>query len=167
MREPLDFLGINYYNIDFTKASETGWPLFFAPGHHDRPNTIYRWPITEYGLTEILVRIHEEYAPGKLIVTENGLSAIDNVSLDGHVHDPARIDYLHRHIGACYDAIAEGVPLKGYFAWALHDNFEWNTGFFNQFGFLYVDRKTQSRIIKDSAYWYRDVIRQNGVISRN
>ena len=96
-------------------------------------------------------------------MTENGLSAIDNVQLDGRVCDPYRIDYLARYIGAAHDAVSQGVPLKGYFVWAFLDNFEWNTGYYNQFGLVYVDRKTQKRILKDSAFWYRDVARANGL----
>lgn len=163
---PVDFLGVNYYNIDFTRASSTGWPVYFEQGKTSWPKTVYDWPITEWGLKDILIRLKEEYAPAAIYVTENGMSALDYVSLDGQVHDPYRIDYLDRHIGACHDAISKGVPLKGYFVWSLHDNFEWNTGYRNQFGLIHVDRLTLERTIKDSGYWYRDVIRENGITVR-
>ena len=151
---PVDFLGINYYNIDKTRACDGEWPLGFTQGRHDLPNTIYNWPITEWGLTQLLIRLKDEYAVPALFITENGLSALDNISLDGQVHDPYRIDYLQRHIGACLDAVEQGVPLRGYFVWTLLDNFEWNTGYYNRFGLVHVDRRTQKRTRKDSAYWY-------------
>jgi len=159
--EPVDFLGINYYNIDFTHACEGEWPLGFTQGTHMLPNTVYDWPVTEWGLKELLGRLHEEYGIPALYITENGLSAKDNVQLDGKVEDHGRIDYLARHIGACHDAIKEGVHLKGYFVWTLLDDFEWNTGYFNQFGLIHVDRRTQKRTVKQSGYWYGQVAARN------
>ena len=161
--QPVDFLGINYYNIDMTRACEGEWPLGFTQGRHEYPNTIYNWPVTEWGLTEMLCRLKDEYDVKAVYVTENGLSSIDNVQLDGSVPDPNRIDYLKRYIGACHDAIEKGVPLKGYFVWAFLDNYEWNTGYFNQFGLVHVDRKTMKRTVKQSGYWYRDLIAANSV----
>ena len=158
-----DFLGVNYYNIDMTRACEGEWPLGFTQGGHVLPNTVYDWPVTEWGLKELLKRLTDDYGIRALYVTENGLSAKDNVQLNGRVDDYGRIDYLARHIGACHDAIEEGVPLKGYFVWTLLDNFEWNTGYFNQFGLVHVDRRTQVRTIKQSGYWYADVIGKNAL----
>ena len=161
--EPVDFLGINYYNIDPTRACEGEWPLGFTQARHLYPETVYGWPVTEWGLTQLLCRLQEEYGAKALYVTENGLSAKDYVQLDGRVEDPARIDYLKRHIGACHDAIEKGAALKGYFVWTLLDNFEWNTGYFNQFGLVHVDRRTQKRTVKQSGYWYGQMIAANAL----
>ena len=155
---PVDFLGVNYYNIDSTAACENEWPLFFRQGRHTFPNTIYNWPITEWGLTQLLCRLQEEYNVKAIFVTENGLSSIDNVQQDGTVRDPARIDYLKRHIGACAEAIRLGVRLKGYFIWSFLDSFEWNTGYLHPFGLVHVDRLTGKRTVKESGYWLRDFL---------
>jgi len=84
------------------------------------------------------------------------------VSLDGKVHDPNRIDFLHRYLKELRSAADDGVDIRGYFHWCVTDNFEWAKGYTERFGMIYCDFETQERILKDSAYWYRDVIRANG-----
>lgn len=91
-------------------------------------------------------------------MTENGLSCNDKVYLDGKVHDPERIDFLHRYLIEMEKAVQEDIPILGYFQWSLTDNFEWHSGYSERFGLVYVDYPTQKRIIKDSAYWYSDFI---------
>lgn len=156
---PVDFLGINYYNIDYNVEDKSVWPPEFRTGFSGgNPMTHYQMPIIPEGLKKILVRLHKDYHPQKIYITENGASFQDHPDRNGEVHDDQRIDYIHTHLEKCQEAIGEGVPLKGYFVWSLFDNFEWNTGYENQFGLLYVDRKTQERIKKKSFYWYRKVI---------
>ena len=99
-----------------------------------------------------------------LLITENGLSCHDTVSLDGKVHDPNRIDFMHRYLKAMERAIDDGVPVKGYFAWSYFDNFEWHNGYTERFGLTYVDYQTQQRVLKDSAYWYKQVMESNGAV---
>ena len=96
------------------------------------------------------------------MITENGMSSFDWVSLDGKVHDPNRIDFLHRYLRSIKDAVSDGIPVLGYQYWSIMDNFEWINGYDKRFGLVYVDYRTQKRTIKDSAYWYRDVIASNG-----
>jgi beta-glucosidase len=117
-----------------------------------------------------------------LYVTENGAAFDDELvggsldgaldgaldgSLDGRfgctVHDQQRVAYLDAHLRACHQAITDGVPLRGYFAWSLLDNFEWAWGYSKRFGLVYVDFATQRRIPKDSAHWYAGVIRRGGL----
>ncbi len=93
-----------------------------------------------------------------MYVTENGAAFKDTVSEDGQVHDARRVSYLREHFLAAHSAIAEGVPLKGYFVWSLMDNFEWAVGYAKRFGIVYIDYPTQRRIVKDSGKWYGDVI---------
>ena len=90
------------------------------------------------------------------------MSCHDTISLDGKVHDPNRIDFLNRYLLQLGKAKDEGVDIRGYFEWSLMDNFEWNCGYTERFGLVYVDYETQKRIIKDSGYWYRDVILNKG-----
>ena len=86
----------------------------------------------------------------------------DTVSLDGKVHDPQRIDFMHRYLKEYKKAGEDGVPLMGYLYWSAMDNFEWAQGYDMRFGLIHVDYRDQSRIIKDSGYWYREVIESNG-----
>jgi len=84
------------------------------------------------------------------------------VFLDGQVHDPQRIDYMNRVLLELSRAIADGVPVRGYYAWSLLDNFEWADGYKQRFGLTYVDYATQKRIPKASFHWYKKVIQSNG-----
>lgn len=83
------------------------------------------------------------------------------ISLDGNVHDPNRIDFLAKYLKELKKAAGE-IDLRGYFQWSLMDNFEWAKGYFERFGLIYVDYRNQERIWKDSAYWYQNLIRNNG-----
>jgi len=162
--QPIDFLGINYYYVEFAKKCEGRWPLYFDTVTKDYPVTDYGWAIVEEGLTRMLVRIHREYGGGlRLIVTENGASFTDVAQEDGSINDDNRIDYLRRHIKACHKAMEQGVNLAGYFVWTLLDDFEWPTGYQNHFGLIHVDRKTLQRTIKKSGYWYGKTVRENGL----
>jgi beta-glucosidase len=116
----------------------------------------------------LLVKLKEEYHAPPIYITENGAAFADQVTRDdgGHpaVHDPRRVSYLQEHLGAVLQAIQEGVDVRGYFLWSLLDNFEWAWGYSKRFGIVYVDFKTQERILKDSARYYAQVIEQNRVI---
>lgn len=90
------------------------------------------------------------------------MAGMDWVCLDGEVHDPQRIDFLNRYLLCLEKAIDEGIPVIGYQYWSIMDNFEWFSGFDKRFGLIYIDYRTQERTLKDSAYWYREVIRNNG-----
>ena len=122
------------------------------------------WEVYPDGLFEILGRIHFDYNFLKLYITENGAAYPDQVNGVGQVDDPLRIAYYQGHLKSVSNAIAMGVPVQGYFAWSLMDNFEWAHGYSKRFGLIYVDYETQDRILKSSAKWYRDVIEANQVI---
>ena len=121
------------------------------------PRTTMGWTIDPTGLTELLGRLHAEYPELPLMITENGASFDDRVEADGRVHDEARIGYVESHLAAVASAVEAGVDVRGYFLWSLMDNFEWGYGYSKQFGIVHVDRSTQVRTWKDSAFWYRDV----------
>ncbi len=150
--QPLDFVGVNYYTRNFS-SSGNPWDV--------RANaarvTDMGWEVFPQGLTELLIRLHQDYAPKALLVTENGAAFVDELK-DGRVVDPDRVDYFREHIAACADAIAKGVPLTGYFAWSLLDNFEWASGYAKRFGLVYVDYTTQQRVVKSSGQWYADFL---------
>ena len=120
------------------------------------------WPVMPKGFYDLLTRVHRDYAPPAIYVTENG-AAYDDVVVNGKVDDPRRIAYLNSHLRACAEAIEHGVPLRGYFAWSLLDNFEWAWGYDKRFGIIYIDYATQARIPKASAAWYSRVIAANAI----
>ncbi|MCP4249886.1 MAG: beta-glucosidase [bacterium] len=157
---PIDFLGLNYYtSLAMRKGREQSEETGVAPGAPAPEGfTEMGWPITPAALTSFLVRIHEEYAPPAVIVSENGASYSDGPGADGVVADDRRIRYLSRHLDAVGEAVAAGVPVTGYFLWSLLDNLEWSSGFTQRFGLVWVDHDTQERIPKNSFYWYRDFI---------
>lgn len=90
------------------------------------------------------------------------MACYDFVMEDGRIHDPARIDYIHRHLKFMYKVMEEGIPVLGYQYWSILDNFEWNEGFDKRFGLIYVDYITGDRLLKDSAMDYGKIIRENG-----
>jgi len=115
------------------------------------------------GLYELLTRLHAEQRFPAYYVTENGAACADRVEA-GRVDDPGRVDYLREHLLASAQAVAAGVPLRGYFVWSLLDNFEWAHGYSKRFGIVYVDYKRQDRMPKASADWYRRVVVANQVL---
>jgi beta-glucosidase len=174
---PIDMLGINYYNRFIVTGREGAAPAITSPfaqaspwpgSEHvgfvqvGRPVTAMGWEIDESGLAEVLTRVATDYRPIPLYVTENG-AAFDDVVSGGDVEDPDRVAYIDAHLRACHSVIDAGVPLRGYFAWSLLDNFEWGWGYAKRFGLVYVDFATQARIPKSSARWYATVIERGGI----
>jgi beta-glucosidase len=169
IQQPIDVLGVNFYQPTYVSAK---------PGHPASPEnpgtegiefrkpvgpvTDMDWQIEPAGLTRLLERLHNDYGV-PLLITENGAAYPDGPSADGRVHDTNRIEYLDGHLRACHDAMSRGVDLRGYFVWSLMDNFEWSEGYAKRFGIVHVDYRTQARLPKDSADWYADVIRRNGL----
>ena len=122
------------------------------------------WLVEPDALHELLTRVVAP-ATGALpvFITENGSAWPDYVTPDGRVHDPERTGYLRGHLAALHRAIGDGVPVKGYYAWSLLDNFEWAEGYAKRFGLAYTDFGTQQRILKDSGEFYASVIAANAL----
>jgi len=160
MKQPLDFYGCNLYQAYPVESDGKGGPkpVPFPVGH---PHTLYTWKVAPKCLYWGAHFLAERYKL-PIVITENGLSNMDWVSLDGKVHDAQRIDFLQRHLIEVRNAIADGIHIRGYFQWSIMDNFEWAEGYKHRFGMVHVDFNTQKRTLKDSAYWYGDVIRSNG-----
>ena len=158
---PTDFLGVNYYFPETVADAPGKGPLgvrvLEARGVE---TTAMNWPVAPQGLAELLLRVHHDYAPGALYVTENGACYDDVVEDDGAVHDVERRRYFMRHLAALRGAVKDGTPVKGYFAWSLLDNFEWSEGYARRFGLVHVDYATQQRRLKDSARWYQAFLRE-------
>lgn len=160
---PIDFLGINYYNRAVVKDGAGVGPMKLQFVEPEGEYTEMEWEVHPESLYKVLKRVHEDYAPAEIYITENGASYKDEVAPDGSVHDTQRLNFLKGHFVSAHKAIEEGVPLKGYFVWSLLDNFEWALGYDKRFGITYVDFETQERILKDSGKWYSTVIEKNGV----
>ena len=157
--QELDFYGYNCYQgtLDYP-IDPKGYDNY---GYQGCPRTLMGWNLTPDALYWSSKFLYERY--GKpILVTENGFSGLDWVSLDGKVHDPNRIDYLHRYLLGLRRAVEEGIPVIGYQCWSLMDDFEWSIGYDQRFGLIYVDYQTQKRTMKDSAYWYKEIIAANG-----
>jgi len=149
---PVDMLGLNiYHSVPVQPGEEGGYEeVSLPPGH---PHTAFNWPVVEESLYWG-PRFHYERYQTPIVITENGMANVD----------PQRIDFAARHLECLRQSIADGVDVRGYFHWSLLDNFEWAEGYSKRFGLVHVDFSSQQRTPKDSAYWYRDVIRSNGSI---
>jgi beta-glucosidase len=161
MKQPLDYLGINIYKADSYKRGVDGTPeqVPVPPGY---PRSGVDWqPITP-GCMYWGPRYFFDRYKLPMSITENGLATRDQVFLDGKVHDPQRIDFMHRYLLELSRAIKEGVPVTGYYTWSLLDNFEWADGYKQRFGLVYVDFQSQKRVPKDSFDWYKKVIASDG-----
>jgi len=159
---PIDYFGINYYERHLVEADPAdavrGWRR--VPDPH--PTTVGIGVHPE-GLREILERVARDYTSLPLIVTETGISLHDYVDPAGEIHDAERTAFYDGHMRAAHEAIENGVDLVGFFPWSLMDNFEWAWGYAYRFGMYYVDYRTQERIPKDSARWFAEVTRRNGI----
>ena len=159
--QKLDYYAQNLYEGREVRAAEneTGWEDVPYPAGHSR--TACGWPVTPRTLYWAPRYLTERYKL-PIIITENGMSSHDWVMPDGKVHDPHRIDFLHRYLRELRRAVEDGVDIRGYFCWSLMDNFEWARGYSERFGLVYVDYTTGERIPKDSFDWFAETVRTNG-----
>jgi beta-glucosidase len=164
IRQPIDFLGMNYYSRMHQKADPHGlvgsnWGAL-PPGTR---MTGMNWSIEPDGLVEMLVDLRDHYGNPAVFITENGASFPDKVGATGRVEDTRRIDFLREHIAACHRALAQQINLRGYFAWTILDNFEWTYGYTAHFGLVQVDRATLRRTPKASYDWLAQVAQTNAL----
>lgn len=164
IRQPIDFLGINYYKRGVTRHDETALPEAAATVR--QPHSVYTetdWEVYPPGLAETLLWVRERAGNLPLYVTENGAAFADPPeAANGRVEDPLRVEYYRGHLRSALDAIRQGVNLRGYFAWSLLDNYEWSHGYSKRFGIVHVNFATQRRTQKASARFYADVVRTRG-----
>ncbi len=159
---PLDFLGLNYYSRAVMRADAEGKPeaVKAAPPVQ---LTDMGWEVYPQGLYDSLMAVHRQYHPARIYITENGAAYDDPRGADDRIADNRRIAYLREHLLAAGRAMDDGVPLQGYFAWSLLDNFEWGYGFTKKFGLFAMEPESRRRIAKDSAFWYREVAKTRTV----
>ncbi|HXT20845.1 MAG TPA: GH1 family beta-glucosidase [Thermoanaerobaculia bacterium] len=163
---PIDWLGVNYYTRNVVRHDSTGWPtraVLVRQRHSTHTET--NWEVYPEGLSECLRWVRERYGDLPLYVTENGAAFYDPpVAADGIIDDPLRVAYLRDHLRAVTGAMADGVDVRGYFAWSLLDNLEWAHGFSKRFGIVHVDFASQQRTIKASGRFYARIVGSNGAV---
>jgi len=161
-----DYLGINHYNTD-TAAYDVhaSWLKarlrpYTAPGWGF---TTMNWGVNPAGLRAELRDLQENYGNPEVYITENGCALPDQPDENGFVADWERIAFLRAHLREVHAAIQQGARVRGYFVWSLFDNFEWERGYTQRFGLVRIEYNTLKRIPKQSARWYGEVIRRNGI----
>lgn len=165
MAVPMDFLGVNYYTRAVLRDEDApdNDPVLVERDPVE-VRTEMDWDIFPQGLYELLCRVRYDYGAPKIYITENGASYSDGPDADGRIADERRRVYMRDHFAAVHRAIQAGVPVDGFFVWSLMDNYEWDKGYTQRFGIVWVDYVTQERILKESARWYRTVIARNGLM---
>ncbi|WP_410646155.1 GH1 family beta-glucosidase [Amycolatopsis sp. cmx-4-54] len=159
---PVGFHGLNYYFRQIVEDDPEGpTPRARQVPVEGAATTAMGWEIHGQGLADLIHRIAGEYGARAIYVTESGAAFDDKVAEDGSIHDADRIAYLEEHLGAVAGAAEAGAPVKGYFAWSLLDNFEWDSGLSKRFGLVRVDYDTQVRTVKASGHRYAEIIAQH------
>jgi beta-glucosidase len=163
IRQPIDFLGINYYKREVTRDDPRSLPVRASGVRQPRHvHTETGWEVFAPGLTKTLLWVKKRYGDIPLYITENGAAFYDPPAAEAPIEDPLRVQYLRDHLEAAAEAVSRGVDLRGYFVWSLMDNLEWALGYSKRFGIVHVDYRTQRRTPKASARFYAEVIRTNG-----
>ena len=163
VRQPIDFLGVNYYTRNVTRNDPNNYPLKAVPVKQHATYTETGWEVFPQGLTDTLLWVRNRYGNPPVYITENGSAFYDPPVAEGDtIDDPLRVDYQRKHLRAVHDAIAQGCDIRGYMAWSLLDNLEWSLGFSKRFGIVHVDFATLKRTPKASARHYAKVIATNG-----
>lgn len=164
IKQPIDFVGINYYTRSLARHDDRAWPVHAATVLQKQATyTETGWEVFPQGLTDTLLSVKKRYGDPPIYITENGAAFFDPpVAENGRIRDPLRIDYLHKHLRAVHAAMQQGVDVRGYMLWSLLDNLEWSHGYSKRFGIVHVDFETQTRTLKDSARFYASVIASNG-----
>ncbi len=166
IKQPVDFLGVNYYTRKVERYDGERFPLQSRqvpqPQHI---TTATDWEVFAPALTKVLLWVKERYGNPPVYITENGAAFYDPPQpIDGKIEDPLRVEYYRQHLRAAHDAMQQGVDLRGYYAWSLLDNYEWSGGYSKRFGLVHVDYETQQRTIKSSGRYYASVIASNGTV---
>ncbi len=166
IKQPIDFVGVNYYTRRVEQYDPDHLPL--RTKHVPQPQHIEtdtNWEVFPEALTKVLLWVTERYGKPPIYITENGAAFYDPPhSIEGKIEDPLRVEYYRQHLRAAHEAMSKGVDLRGYYAWSLLDNFEWAHGYSKRFGIVHVDYSTQQRTIKSSGRYYASVIASKGAI---
>lgn len=159
MKEIGQSCDIFYQNVyNGSPMGVSGGKPLFPPSEIGASANSLGWRVDENGIYWISKFVYERYKK-PIVIAENGYCGLDNVCLDGKIHDMDRIDYLTRHIGKMLEAKKSGADICGYLVWSFLDNFEWSYGYTKRFGLVHVNFATQKRTPKDSFYWYKEFLK--------
>jgi beta-glucosidase len=174
VKAPLDFIGINVYYRTMASAPSAAertfdpklwiFPVKMFPAKHG-PLTGMGWEMWPKAMYDIVSRITRDYGRPAIEITESGCAYADLLGGDGAIHDAQRVDYHRAYLSELHRAMQDGADVRGYHAWSLMDNFEWEYGFSQRFGLAYVDFKTQQRTVKDSGKWYAKVAAEGQLVA--
>lgn len=165
IRQPIDFLGLNYYTRAVVRADPDDGFLGAARVRQPARYTETDWEVYPQGLSDTLVWMRKRYGAVPIYITENGAAFADAATVTApELDDPLRIDYLKQHLLALRSAMQAGVDVRGYFVWSLLDNFEWAEGYSKRFGLFHVDLASQRRTPKASAAYYARVVASGGSV---
>jgi beta-glucosidase len=162
MNRRQDFLGLNFYSPHFYVCDKKNWPVECTSVKVGKPLNDINWEIVPEALYNILKRVKDDYGDIEFMITENGTCVTDNPNRFHEIADDGRIDYMYTHLIQLDRAMREGIRVSAYYAFCFTDNLEWALGYTRRFGLVYVDFKTQERIIKQSGYWYAQVVKNGG-----
>lgn len=163
IKQPIDFLGINYYTRGVMRHNKLEWPLRASRVKQNATYTMTDWEVYAQGLADTLTWVRDRYGNPPVYITENGSAFYDPPKVEGDtLDDPLRVDYLRKHLRAVHSALSDGCDIRGYMAWSLLDNLEWSHGFSKRFGIVHVDFETQKRTPKASARLYSQIIATRG-----
>ncbi|XP_054815653.1 vicianin hydrolase-like [Prosopis cineraria] len=166
-----DFLGMNYYTTNFAENSLSATTVnhSFTSDMHvtfstarngvsvGTPTALSWLYVCPRGIYELMIYMKLKYHNPPIYIHENGVAQANDASksLKEAIKDSIRIRYHDGHLRYLLQAVKEGVNVKGYYAWAFSDNFEWEHGYTFRFGLTYVDYNNMKRYLKYSAYWLK------------
>lgn len=164
--QPLDAWGFNNYFGTYVRAADNtdGYEIVPLPGGYPKMDLPWLSIVPDAAYWGLRHLRDVAGFQGQFFISENGCGAADEFGADGRINDLDRIFYLRAYLRQFHRALAEGIPLEGYFVWSLMDNFEWSFGYAKRFGIIWNDYASQKRTPKESARWYSECIRQNRVV---
>ena len=154
----IDWIGVNYYTRTIVKKDSNEKYFAFNALKGNLPKTDMGWEIYPEGLTNVVMRLIKNYSKKTPIyITENGMAHKETFE-NGKVVDIERINFYEKHLKEIKQLLNKGVPLRGFFAWSLLDNFEWAYGYSKRFGLIYVDFESLKRTPKSSWFEFKKVL---------
>ena len=157
---PIDWIGLNYYTRSLIKYKRSDDGVNYECNSGTLKKTAMGWEFYPEGLSYFIKRINKEYDNNiPIYITENGMANNDKLSLGNSIKDHDRIEFFNIHLKEVLNCVNEKLPVKGYFAWSLLDNYEWVFGYSKRFGLVFTDFQNFKRIPKNSYYEFQKYLK--------
>ena len=157
---PIDWIGLNYYTRSLIKYKKSDYGVNYECNSGTLKKTDMGWEFYPEGLSYFIKRINKEYDNNiPIYITENGMANNDKLSLGNSIKDHDRIEFFNIHLKEVLNCVNEKLPVKGYFAWSLLDNYEWAFGYSKRFGLVFTDFQNFKRIPKNSYYEFQKYLK--------